>query len=155
MTARGHEVEVVAVHPHYPQPRWGRRTTPYREGVPVLRRLPGRALEHALRCSTAVLHLARMPTKRPRVTITETPVVARRLELAATRFPDRASSRADLLLALTEIAEETLVKAEGEFDGRALARKRLLARSRATTPDIAHTMLAAREIDWRHEPGDG
>ncbi|MDQ3767898.1 MAG: hypothetical protein M3370_00235 [Actinomycetota bacterium] len=47
-----------------------------------------------------------MPT--PRITLTEMPALARRLELAATRFPDRAKSRADLLLALTEVAEETL-----------------------------------------------
>lgn len=40
MTARGHEVSVVAAHPHYPEPRWGTRVTPYREirgGIPVLR----------------------------------------------------------------------------------------------------------------------
>ena len=37
---RGHDVDVVAAHPHYPEPRWGRRLTPYREqrnGIPVLR----------------------------------------------------------------------------------------------------------------------
>jgi colanic acid biosynthesis glycosyl transferase WcaI len=37
---RGHSVEVVAAHPHYPEPRWGHRTVPYREvrnGIPVLR----------------------------------------------------------------------------------------------------------------------
>ena len=37
---RGHEVEVVAAHPHYPEPRWGTRLTPYRErrnGIRVLR----------------------------------------------------------------------------------------------------------------------
>ena len=37
---RGHEVEVVSAHPHYPEPRWGRRLRPYRErrdGVHVLR----------------------------------------------------------------------------------------------------------------------
>jgi colanic acid biosynthesis glycosyl transferase WcaI len=36
----GHEVEVVAAHPHYPEPRWGVRLRPYREhrdGIPVLR----------------------------------------------------------------------------------------------------------------------
>lgn len=40
MAARGHEVEVIAAHPHYPEPRWGRRFTPYREqrdGLSVLR----------------------------------------------------------------------------------------------------------------------
>lgn len=37
---RGHRVEVVAAHPHYPEPRWGTRRLPYREvrnGIPVLR----------------------------------------------------------------------------------------------------------------------
>jgi colanic acid biosynthesis glycosyl transferase WcaI len=37
---RGHHVEVVAAHPHYPEPRWGTRRLPYREvrdGIPVLR----------------------------------------------------------------------------------------------------------------------
>ena len=37
---RGHKVEVVAAHPHYPEPKWGRRLLPYREtrgGIPVLR----------------------------------------------------------------------------------------------------------------------
>lgn len=40
MTERGHQLEVVAAHPHYPEPKWGRRLTPYREcrdGVRVLR----------------------------------------------------------------------------------------------------------------------
>ena len=40
LAERGHEVEVVAAHPHYPAPLWGRRLRPYREtrdGVPVLR----------------------------------------------------------------------------------------------------------------------
>lgn len=39
---RGHRIEVVAAHPHYPEPRWGRRLTPYsevREGIPI-HRLP-------------------------------------------------------------------------------------------------------------------
>ena len=42
MVDRGHEVEVIAAHPHYPEPVWGRRLRPYREnrdGIPV-RRLP-------------------------------------------------------------------------------------------------------------------
>ncbi|MGX6446643.1 glycosyltransferase family 4 protein [Patulibacter sp. S7RM1-6] len=40
LTARGHDVLVVAAHPHYPDPAWGVRVRPYRErrnGVPVLR----------------------------------------------------------------------------------------------------------------------
>jgi colanic acid biosynthesis glycosyl transferase WcaI len=40
MAARGHRVEVIAAHPHYPEPRWGSRRRPYREtrdGIRVLR----------------------------------------------------------------------------------------------------------------------
>jgi colanic acid biosynthesis glycosyl transferase WcaI len=40
MRERGHEVEVVTSHPHYPEPVWGTSRRPYREqrdGVPVLR----------------------------------------------------------------------------------------------------------------------
>src|SRR5580692_8658132 len=40
LSARGHEILVVAAHPHYPEPRWGTRLRPYREwrdGIPVLR----------------------------------------------------------------------------------------------------------------------
>lgn len=36
----GHDVLVVAAHPHYPEPTWGVRVRPYRErreGIPVLR----------------------------------------------------------------------------------------------------------------------
>jgi colanic acid biosynthesis glycosyl transferase WcaI len=36
---RGHEVEVVAAHPHYPEPRWGTRRLPYREVREGLRTL--------------------------------------------------------------------------------------------------------------------
>ena len=40
MAARGHDVQVISAHPHYPTPQWGRSWTPYREqrsGIPVLR----------------------------------------------------------------------------------------------------------------------
>ena len=40
MCERGHRVEVITAHPHYPGPLWGRRVRPYREtrdGIPVLR----------------------------------------------------------------------------------------------------------------------
>lgn len=40
LRARGHDLLVVAAHPHYPEAAWGRRRTPYREtrdGVPILR----------------------------------------------------------------------------------------------------------------------
>ena len=40
LTERGWEVEVVAAHPHYPEPRWGTRLRPYREscdGIRVMR----------------------------------------------------------------------------------------------------------------------
>jgi colanic acid biosynthesis glycosyl transferase WcaI len=40
LAAAGHEVLVVAAHPHYPEPIWGSRLRPYRDrrdGIPVLR----------------------------------------------------------------------------------------------------------------------
>src|ERR1700761_6536403 len=40
MAERGHAIDVVAAHPHYPRPDWGKKLLPYREvraGVPVLR----------------------------------------------------------------------------------------------------------------------
>jgi colanic acid biosynthesis glycosyl transferase WcaI len=40
LSERGWGVQVVAAHPHYPEPRWGKRLRPYREirdGIPVLR----------------------------------------------------------------------------------------------------------------------
>lgn len=40
LRARGHEILVVAAHPHYPEPVWGSVLRPYRErrdGVPILR----------------------------------------------------------------------------------------------------------------------
>jgi colanic acid biosynthesis glycosyl transferase WcaI len=40
MRDRGHDVDVVAAHPHYPAPVWGMQLLPYREvrdGIPVLR----------------------------------------------------------------------------------------------------------------------
>ena len=40
MRDRGHHIEVIAAHPHYPRPSWGRSFRPYRErreGIDVLR----------------------------------------------------------------------------------------------------------------------
>lgn len=40
LAERGWEVQVIAAHPHYPEPRWGYRLRPYRErrdGIEVLR----------------------------------------------------------------------------------------------------------------------
>lgn len=100
----------------------------------------------APRCYTATV-----PTTRHRLTVTETPVVARRLDLAATRFPDLAGSRQALLLRLTEIAEQALLAhADGGDDSRAGAKRRLLERTGTITPADAEAMLAAREADWQH-----
>lgn len=95
-----------------------------------------------------------MPTKRPCLTITETPVVARRLELAATRFPEFAGSRSELLLRLTEVAEASLLEqpADGD-DARAEAKRRVLERTRRITAEEAEEMLAAREADWHRDLG--
>jgi len=67
---RGHQVEVVAAHPHYPIARWGVRKTPYREtrhGIPVLR-LPlwiGRASTRE-RYQQELSHPPPKPTAQPR-----------------------------------------------------------------------------------------
>lgn len=40
LRSSGHHVQVVAAHPHYPEPQWGNRVMPYREtrdGIPILR----------------------------------------------------------------------------------------------------------------------
>ncbi len=40
MRDRGHEIDVIAAHPHYPEPRWGQRFAPYhedRDGISVMR----------------------------------------------------------------------------------------------------------------------
>lgn len=37
---RGHELEVISAHPHYPEPQWGTRLLPYRDdhdGIPLVR----------------------------------------------------------------------------------------------------------------------
>jgi putative colanic acid biosynthesis glycosyltransferase WcaI len=70
MCARGHQVEVVSAHPHYPGPLWGRRVGPYREtrnGIPILR-LPlvighrttaARIIEEATYATSAAVAAAR------------------------------------------------------------------------------------------------
>lgn len=82
MRRRGHRVEVVAAHPHYPEPRWGSRAVPYREdrdGIPVLR-LPlaigrgtaGKRIRQEL--SFAAAQLAALPALgRPDVMIVVSP----------------------------------------------------------------------------------
>jgi len=82
MQARGHEVEVVAAHPHYPEPVWGRRLRPYREvrdGVPVLR-LPlwvgrGSALQRMRQEATftSALSLAAPTLGKPDVIVAVSP----------------------------------------------------------------------------------
>jgi colanic acid biosynthesis glycosyl transferase WcaI len=40
LAARGHDLSIVAAHPHYPQPMWGSTVLPHREsldGIPALR----------------------------------------------------------------------------------------------------------------------
>ncbi len=82
MRARGHDVSVVAAHPHYPNPDWGMRRMPYRErrdGIEVLR-LPlwiGRAnARERLRqeASFMAAQLAAIPALgRPDVTVVVSP----------------------------------------------------------------------------------
>jgi colanic acid biosynthesis glycosyl transferase WcaI len=82
MRDRGHDVEVVAAHPHYPTPVWGRPVRPTREvrdGIPVLRLplWPGRDSTLArLRQEltfTAALTLATPTLGRPDVIVAVSP----------------------------------------------------------------------------------
>lgn len=79
---RGHRVEVVAAHPHYPEPRWGTRLFPYREvrdGITVVRLplWPGRAgvLERVRQEVTfsAALSLAAPVLPRPDIILAVSP----------------------------------------------------------------------------------
>jgi len=97
-----------------------------------------------------------MPTKRPRITVTETPALAHRLNLIATRLPERAHSRADLLIALTEVAEEALAEAKRRdsgdgHDDRERAKAFVLQHTAGITPEQAQVMLDQREAEWTQE----
>jgi colanic acid biosynthesis glycosyl transferase WcaI len=82
LRSRGHAVEVVAAHPHYPDPLWGARRMPYREirnGIPVLR-LPlwvgrARAMErYRQELSYMLSQFAALPTlRRPDVLVCASP----------------------------------------------------------------------------------
>lgn len=41
LRSRGHHIEVVAAHPHYPVPRWGKRKLPYPRAAPCCGQRPG------------------------------------------------------------------------------------------------------------------
>jgi colanic acid biosynthesis glycosyl transferase WcaI len=93
MRALGHDVDVVAAHPHYPAPRWGTRLLPYRErrdGVAVLR-LPiwvGRATA-AQRIRQELSHVAALSLAAP---FAGTPDV---LVAVSPSFPALACAMAD------------------------------------------------------------
>lgn len=91
-----------------------------------------------------------MPTKRARLTVTETPEIADRLDFAATRFPDLAGRRRELLVRLTELGEAALLGDAGE-NTREAAKRRVLARTRAITPEEADWMTRNREDQWSRE----
>ena len=82
MRDRGHAIEVIAAHPHYPSPSWGRSFKPYREdrdGIDVLR-LPlwfGRSSSLARirqELSFAAIQTAALPAlRRPDVMVVVSP----------------------------------------------------------------------------------
>jgi hypothetical protein len=95
-----------------------------------------------------------MPTQRPRLTLTETPEIARRLDLAAAHYPALAGSRKELLLRLTEVGEKALNDGSvGGGDARAEAKRQVLERTREISQADAQAMLAAREADWHQDTG--
>ena len=55
-------------------------------------------------------HTCVMPTTRPRYQVTETPAVARALDLAAKRWPN--DTRSQLLTRVLSVGRETLERAE-------------------------------------------
>lgn len=93
-----------------------------------------------------------MPTQRRRLTVTETPEVAERLDLAAAHFPAQAASRKTLLLKLTEVGARALADQKGD-EPRAAAKRRVLARTRSMTDDEGLAMLSEREADWQQDLG--
>lgn len=91
-----------------------------------------------------------MPTKRARLTVTETPEVADRLDFAATRFPELAGRRRELLLRLAEAGEAALRDDTGK-KRREEAKRRILAEMRAMTPEQTEEILSNREEQWRRD----
>lgn len=90
-----------------------------------------------------------MPTKRPRLTVTETQAIAQRLDLAAAHFPDLAGHRTKLLLRLTEVGEQALVRrgAQSE-DPREAAKQRVLAHTGAIGEADGDAILERRNAAW-------
>lgn len=90
-----------------------------------------------------------MPTKLRRITVSETRDLARRLDLAAQRFPELAGSRSRLLLALTEVAEEALAsKPEDDRERREAAWNFLLESMEGTTVERELAALEERDAYW-------
>ncbi len=93
---RGHAVDIVAAHPHYPSPEWGRRVLPYRErqdGPPVLR-LPlwigrGSAMErYRQELSFMTAQFAAVPLiARPDLAIVVSPSFPRPFPVLSPSFP--------------------------------------------------------------------
>jgi hypothetical protein len=86
-----------------------------------------------------------MPTKRPRLTITETDEVAAALDAAAVRWPD-VRSRRELLLRLVEEGREVIDRDRGDE----LARRRDAVRrtSGALTGAYEQGELERLRDDW-------
>ncbi len=85
-----------------------------------------------------------MPTSRSRYRITETPAVARALDLAAERWPDK--SRADLLRAVIDVGGAALEHGVGEQARRRRAAVR--ASSGKCEDAFGPDYLAELRRDW-------
>lgn len=167
---RGHQVDVVAAHPHYPEPRWGSRIAPYRErryGIPVTR-LPlwiGRATateRYRQELSyTAALSAATPFLDRPDVLISASPsfpallpaianVRARRIPWVLwlhDLLPDGATA--------TGIVPEdsTVITLARRLEGAAYrAAKRIVVLSRAFTQNLLAKDVPASKIDLIYDP---
>jgi colanic acid biosynthesis glycosyl transferase WcaI len=167
---RGHDVEVVAAHPHYPEPRWGRRLKPYREvrdGIPVLR-LPlwiGRAsAAERYRQELSFMAAQSLATpflKRPDVLVSASPSFPALLPAIANKrgrripwvlwlhdlLPDGATS--------SGLVDEggTVIKLARRLERSAYrAADRIVVLSRAFTENLVEKGVPERKIELIYDP---
>jgi hypothetical protein len=95
--------------------------------------------------TTSVLHSCHVPTKRPRLTITETDDVAAALDVAASRWPE-VRSRRELLLRLVE--QGRAVIGRDRDDAAARRREAIRRTSGALTGDFEPDHLERLRADW-------
>ena len=170
LTRLGNDVDVVAAHPHYPEPQWGRRWRPYREvrdGVPVLR-LPliiGRASaaqRYAQELSFLLSQSAATPfLRRPDVLVSASPSFPALLPALATTRLRRVPWVLWLHDLLPDGAAATGLIDEGGLALRAARRleasayrasSRIVVLSRAFTDNLVAKGVPEEKIELIYDP---